>query len=101
MKLLADSSAILALVLRKDRNHARAVAFVRDNPQTRFVVTELVLAEVATRMRARAGAERSVAVACSTAAATSWSPSWSRCSVRRPPLCPAYRTTAGPPPPRP
>jgi len=63
MKLLADSSAILALVLRKDRNQARAVAFVRDNPQTRFVVTELVLAEVATRMRARAGAERAVAVA--------------------------------------
>ena len=63
MKLLADSSAILALVLSKDRNHVRAVAFVRDNPQTRFVVTELVLAEVATRMRARAGAERAVAVA--------------------------------------
>jgi len=56
VKLLADSSALLALVLRDDRNHAAARAFVRRNPSARFVLSELILAEVVTRARAWAGA---------------------------------------------
>ena len=63
MKLLADTSALLALVLRDDRNHEAAAAFVRAHPQARFVLSELILAEVATRIRVRAGAGRAVAVA--------------------------------------
>ena len=62
MKLLVDTSAILALILRDDRNHARAAKFWRSHPQVRFVWTELILAEVATRLRVHAGAERAVAV---------------------------------------
>ena len=62
MKLLVDTSAILALILRDDRDHARAAKFLRSHPQVRFVWTELILAEVATRLRAHAGAERAVAV---------------------------------------
>lgn len=63
MKLLCDTSALLALVLRDDRHHAAAAAFLRAHPGTRFLYTELILAEVATRLRARAGAARAVAVA--------------------------------------
>lgn len=55
-KLLADTSALLALAMRDDRNHEAAVEFVRRNPQARFVLTELIVNEVATRVRARAGA---------------------------------------------
>jgi predicted nucleic acid-binding protein len=60
VKLLADTSALLALAFRDDPNHAVAVAFARQNAQARFLVTELILAEVVTRLRARAGAERAV-----------------------------------------
>lgn len=63
MKLLADTSALLALAFRDDRNHAPAVAFLRQTAQARFVLTELILSEVATRVRARAGAGQAVAVA--------------------------------------
>jgi predicted nucleic acid-binding protein len=63
VKLLVDTSALLALVLRDDRNHETAVAFVRTHPQAWFVLSELILAEVATRFRARAGAGQAVAVA--------------------------------------
>ncbi len=63
MKLLADTSALLALVFRDDRNHAKAAAFAQEHLQARFVLTELILSEVATRVRARAGADRAVAVA--------------------------------------
>lgn len=62
MKLLADTSALLALVLRDDRWHAAAAALVRTNPRARFVFTELILAETATRLRAVGGAARSVAI---------------------------------------
>lgn len=58
MKLLADTSALLALMWRDDRNHPAAVAFVREHPQARFLLTELILSEVATRLRARSSAER-------------------------------------------
>jgi hypothetical protein len=63
VKLLADTSALLALALRDDRNHAAAVAFVRQAPQARFVLTELILFELATRLRVHAGAAQAVAVA--------------------------------------
>jgi len=63
MKLLVDTSALLALVLRNDQNHAAAARFVRQSPKARFVMTELVLAETVTRLRARAGATRAVGVA--------------------------------------
>ena len=56
MKLLADTSALLALAMREDQNHASAAAFVRQNLKARFVLTELILAEFVTRIRARAGA---------------------------------------------
>jgi len=62
VKILADTSALLALVLRDDRHHAAAAAFVRTNPRARFVLTELVLSEFATRLRARSSADRAVAV---------------------------------------
>ena len=62
MKLLADTSALLALVLRDDRHHAAATAFVRTSQPTRFVFTELILAETATHLRAVAGAARSAAI---------------------------------------
>ncbi len=63
MKLLADTGALLALVSPKDRYHATAVRFVKQHAHARFVLTDLVLAELATRLRARAGAARAVAVA--------------------------------------
>lgn len=62
MKMLVDTSALLALLLRDDRHHAAAVAFVQSHPAVRFVWTELILNEVATRVRARAGAGRAVAI---------------------------------------
>jgi len=62
VKLLADSSALLALVLRRDQNHLAAKAFVKKNPGARFVLTELIVAEVVTRARAWAGAATAVAL---------------------------------------
>jgi hypothetical protein len=62
-KLLADSSAVLALAVRADRHHATALEFFRRNPRMKFVVTELIVAEVATRMRARADAVRATGLA--------------------------------------
>jgi predicted nucleic acid-binding protein len=62
MKLLADTSALLAVVLRDDKHHRAAAAFVKSHPSARFILTELVVAELATRLRARVGAERAVGV---------------------------------------
>jgi uncharacterized protein len=61
VKLLVDTSALLALAFRDDPNHAAAAAFAQQNAQTRFLLTELILAEVVTRLQARAGPERAVA----------------------------------------
>jgi predicted nucleic acid-binding protein len=63
VKLLLDTGAILALVWKKDRNHQAARRFVRDNPRTRWVVSDLLIAEVATRVRARENAGQAVRVA--------------------------------------
>ena len=62
MKLLADTSALLALVWRNDRNHDAATGFVRAHPHARFLLTELILSEVATRLRARSSADRAAGV---------------------------------------
>ena len=63
MKLLADTSALLALVLADDRQHGSAALYLRKNPRLRFVMTELILAEAVTLVRARAGPARAVAFA--------------------------------------
>jgi predicted nucleic acid-binding protein len=62
MRLLAGTSALLALALRNDAYHPAAAGFLRQSPDARFVLTELILSEVATRVRARAGAEQAVAI---------------------------------------
>ena len=61
MKILADTSALLALAVEKDRHHERAVEFRRSNPHVRLVLTELVLAEFGTRYRARRDASTTAA----------------------------------------
>ena len=63
MKLLADSSALLALYLADDRHHRAAIDFLRKTPRARFVLSEMILGEVATRLAARAGALRGVEAA--------------------------------------
>ena len=63
MKLLVDTSALVALVMRDDRCHRPAAEFVRANPGARFVLTDFVLSETVTIIRLRAGAVRAVAVA--------------------------------------
>jgi len=63
VKVLADTSALIALALAGERNHRSARNFVRNNPGARFVLTELVLAETATVLRARVDARRAAAIA--------------------------------------
>ena len=62
-KLLADSGAFLALGDRDDRHHRAAIDFVRRHPSLKFVVTELIVTEVATRVRARTDAARATGLA--------------------------------------
>ena len=59
-KLLVDTGALLALAIQKDRHHGDAVRFLKSMPHARFVLTSLVLAELATRLRARAGTAKAV-----------------------------------------
>ena len=61
MKLLADTGALLAYLMKNDQHHRDAVAFVRQHPEARFVTTSLILSELVTRLRARAGAARAAA----------------------------------------
>ena len=63
MKLLADTSALLALVLADDAHHGRARDFLQQNRRARFVLTDWILAETVTRLRARTDAARAVAFA--------------------------------------
>ena len=62
MKLLADTGALLALFNPKDALHQRARSFVREAAGSRFVLTELILAETVTRLRARTDAARAADV---------------------------------------
>ncbi|HXW04939.1 MAG TPA: PIN domain-containing protein [Vicinamibacterales bacterium] len=62
MKLLVDTGALLALFNPQDALHDRARRFVREAAGTRFVLTELILSETVTRIRARAGAARAADV---------------------------------------
>lgn len=61
MKMLVDTGALLAFHSKADQHHARAAAFLREHPETRFVLTDLILAELVTRLRARADAPRAAA----------------------------------------
>ena len=63
MTLLADTSALLALYLADDRHHRAAVEFLRKTPRARFVLTDLILGELAARLAARVGPPRAVEVA--------------------------------------
>jgi predicted nucleic acid-binding protein len=63
VKLLADTSALLALYLADDRHHPAAVEFLRATPRARFVLTGLILGEVATRLAVRVGPVRAAEVA--------------------------------------
>jgi predicted nucleic acid-binding protein len=63
VRLLLDTSAMLALIWKKDTNHAAARKFVHENPKVRWVVSDLLVAEVATRLRARESAAHAVRVA--------------------------------------
>lgn len=63
MKLLVDTGALLALAMRRDRHHRAAVEFVRRSPNARLVLTDLILAELVTRVRARGGAHLAVKTA--------------------------------------
>lgn len=58
MKLLADTGALLAFLIERDQHHRDAVAFMRNHPAARFVLSDLILSELVTRLRARADAGR-------------------------------------------
>jgi len=61
VKLLADTGALLALFNPRDEYHKQASGFVRV-ARARFVVTELILSETVTRLRARSDAARAADV---------------------------------------
>jgi len=52
-----------ALTMRDDQNHPKATRFVERNPQARFVMTDLILVELVTLVRARVDAHTAVRVA--------------------------------------
>jgi len=62
VKLLADSSALVALYLKGDENEEAAREFVRSSPAARFILTDLIFAEVVTHLRFRAGPSRAASV---------------------------------------
>jgi hypothetical protein len=61
VRLLADTGALLAFLLKADQHHRAAVGFVQRHPDARFVLTDLILSELVTRLRARAGAAKAAA----------------------------------------
>jgi predicted nucleic acid-binding protein len=63
LKLLADTSALIALFLPDERNHRRAADVGQRRPEPEFVLTELILGELATRLHVLAGVHRAVAIA--------------------------------------
>jgi predicted nucleic acid-binding protein len=63
VKLLADTSALLALMMRNDQYHREAAGFLKHNPRMRFILTDLILAEVITLVRARSDAPSAIAIA--------------------------------------
>lgn len=62
MRLLADTGALLALFNPRDRLHGRAKRFATEARDARFVVTELIVSETVTRLRAQADAARAADV---------------------------------------
>ena len=52
--LMLVTGALLALFNPRDEFHPQARKFVRVAEKTRFVVTELIVSETVTRLRARA-----------------------------------------------
>jgi predicted nucleic acid-binding protein len=62
LKLLADTGALIALFNRRDEHHTAAAAFVRTEAKSRFVLTDLILSETVTRLRARSDAARAADV---------------------------------------
>ncbi len=62
MKLLADTGALLALFNPLDNLHRQAKKFAREAAGTRFIVTELIVSETVTRLRARTDAARAADV---------------------------------------
>ena len=63
MKLLADTSGLMALFRRHDANHAAAARWLSGLPGARFLMTDLVFSETMTRLAAGDGARRAVAAA--------------------------------------
>lgn len=63
-RLLLDTSAIYATVVRQDRNHEAAARLFREQVQSGrgFVILDLVFAESLTLMKARWGAQAAVRV---------------------------------------
>lgn len=62
MKMLIDTGALIALTLTPDQYHQRALAFLKTHSHVRFVLTNLILGETITRVRARSDAARAVAI---------------------------------------
>jgi uncharacterized protein len=63
LKLLADTSGLVALFRRHDANHAGAERWLRGVPEARFLMTDLVFSETMTRLAAGDGARKAVAAA--------------------------------------
>lgn len=63
MKLLADTSALLALAMSSDQYHRKATDFLQRNPRVRLILTDLILSEVVTLVRARSDAAKAAELA--------------------------------------
>lgn len=62
MKLLADTGALIALLRPGDRHHAAAERFARSRPHPGFLLTNLILNELVTRLRVLDDASRAADV---------------------------------------